>query len=201
MSRRERIANEVVANILTYKAIAFILCLALLFIACFNFVLTGEDHKLDIAIMGIELEVDGREAKVATIGESVTIRATITNYGPDKSGNIVVQFFYVEELSSVASFIEERKLPGLEQGKTLKAEITWDTSGVNTGKYTFVATATLVDGEDICPCNNEIPRGSCSNCMNEDGDDRTRGRRGFRARVSLGRAYGCRWPANKANAV
>lgn len=172
MSRRERSANEVAGNILTYKAIAFILCLALLFIACFNFVLTGQDHKLDIAIMGIELEVDGREAKVATIGESVTICAIITNYEADKSGNIVVQFFYIEELSSVASFIDERKLPGLEQGKTLKAEITWDTSVVNAGKYTFVATATLVDEKekDSCPCNNEIPRGSCPNCMNEDED-------------------------------
>jgi len=137
-----------------------------------GFVFVGQAASFDIAVEAIEIEVDGNQASTSIPslavkeGDKLSVRAVITNYGPDKSSNIVVEFFYIEEFSDIASYIGKDTLPGMAKGRTLKAEIPW--VATKTGKYTFVAKAAVVAStdKDDCACNNEIPRDKCDACSN-----------------------------------
>ncbi len=113
----------------------------------------GNGSKADITVT----EVD-TDKEVAPIGEPVEITALVRNNGPDKAGRISVEFFYIDEISRLSDFIGRVTLPGLKKDEELKAQVTWDTKGIDPGRYYFVVRATLDKGTDNEDTNNVIPR-------------------------------------------
>lgn len=120
--------------------------------------------ELDVAITSIDFRLD---PAVVEEGGTAQVLASVANLGSQPIDDVLVNYLYFEnEVTGLTwgGLVDQHvyRLPAGAEGQS--TVLAWDTTGVDPGRYHFVAEASIVgQEEDGETCDNLLPRESvCS---------------------------------------